>query len=145
MGSDEANIHFLLHSAVLVRELVQKELKPLGLGHSQARVLDALDRMGPSSQVRLADVLDVTAASMSAMSTRMISNGHLERRQDPDEKRSNILSLSESGVMLLADVRAAWHRVDDAIRARVGTELASTLFAANRELRDALGGQTPGE
>ena len=51
MKRNEANLHFLLHSAALVEDAVRRELLPLGLGPSQARVLDALDRMGEGRSV----------------------------------------------------------------------------------------------
>lgn len=145
MTCKEANIHFLLHSAALVEKAVHRALQPLGLGHSQARVLDALDRMGPSSQIELAQELKITAASMSTMTTRLLANGYVDRRQDPDEKRSNILRLSKGGVGLLSDVRSAWHSVDRLVEDVVGSKNADALFELALELRDAFGGRTPGE
>lgn len=38
--------------------------------HRQARILDALDRMGDASQARLAREFNLTAASMSTMFVR---------------------------------------------------------------------------
>ncbi|WP_299500264.1 MarR family transcriptional regulator [uncultured Roseobacter sp.] len=143
MSRKEANLHFLLHSAALVEDAVRRELRPLGLGPGQARVLDALDRMGPSSQVELAEECNITAASMSTMTMRLLAAGVIERRQDPNERRSNILRLSDSGIRLLKDVRAAWHAVDDIVQQAVGAEKAAALADLAHDLRDALGGRTP--
>lgn len=143
MKRNEANLHFLLHSAALVEDAVRRELLPLGLGPSQARVLDALDRMGPSSQVELAEECSITAASMSTMTMRLLAAGFVERRQDPDERRCNILRLSESGARLLVDVRAAWDAVDRVVEDAIGQEKAATIAELTCDLRNALGGRTP--
>lgn len=90
-GVTEANIHFLLHSAALVEKAAYRALQPFGPGHSQAPVLDALDRMGLSSQIELAQELCITAASMSTMTVRLLASGYIDRRKDPDEKRSSTL------------------------------------------------------
>lgn len=145
MKSNEAEIHFLLHAATLVKDLVRQKLLSLGLGHSQARVLDALERLGPSSQSELAQELNITAASMSTMITRMLASGYLDRERDPHEKRSYVLRLSEAGEFLLCDVRAAWLSVDEIVQDKIGAERAAVLFEVARELRNSLGGQTPGE
>ncbi|WP_299546741.1 MarR family transcriptional regulator [uncultured Tateyamaria sp.] len=145
MTRKEPNLHFLLHSAALVEDVVRHELRPLGVGHSQARVLDALDRMGPSSQIELADECNITAASMSTMTMRLLASGFIVRRQDPNEKRSNILRLSKTGASLLSDVRAIWHKVDRIIEGVIGADKAATIFKTAEELRDALGGRTAGE
>lgn len=143
MTREEANIHFLLHSASLVRELIRLELQPLGVGHSQARVLDALDRMGPSSQAELAKELGITPPSMSTLTIRMIANGHIDRQVDSNEKRSNVLRLSEAGAGLLLQIRDAWHRVDRMVQDKLGVEKTKFFFEASHALRDALGGRTP--
>lgn len=143
MEHNEANIHFLLHAAALVGDVVKHELSMLGIGHSQARMLDALDRMGPSSQARLAEELDITAPSMSTLTTRMIAGGQIDRHADPHEKRSNVISLSDKGERLLADIRAAWLRVDQIVEEKLGREQAAGFFTASRSLRDSLGGRSP--
>ena len=144
MKRKEADLHFLLHSAALVEDAVRRALMPLGLGPSQARVLDALDRMGQASQAELAQDCNITAASMSTMTMRLLAAGFIERRKDPNERRSNILRLSDKGRLLMTEIRTAWETVDRLIGGAVGEEKAAHIAALTRELRDALGGRTPG-
>lgn len=144
MQHDRFAFHLLLHSADLVEERLRHRLAPLGVRPRQARVLEALDRMGAVSQTDLAREFGVTAASMSTMTARLIASGFVLREPDPAELRSNVLRLSETGHALLDDIRAAWADIDRAIIEALGPEEARTLAALARELRDALGGRAPG-
>ncbi|MEP0454506.1 MAG: MarR family winged helix-turn-helix transcriptional regulator, partial [Roseibium sp.] len=81
----------LAHCAHLLDERLRVLLKPLGLHAGQARVLHALNRMGKASQRQLADEFNVTPASMSQMTKRLINNGFIEVHSDPDDRRTSIL------------------------------------------------------
>ena len=134
----------LLHSADLVEERLRIQLSPLGITPRQARIIEALDRMGSCSQVRLAREFNVSPASMSTMTTRLIAAGFILRRPDDRELRSNVLSLTESGRSLLSGVFDAWRAVDDLIEGAIGADEAHVLSGIARSLRDALGGHPPG-
>ncbi|WP_417427205.1 MarR family winged helix-turn-helix transcriptional regulator [Hoeflea sp.] len=145
MQHDTFTLHFLLHSATLLEEQLRLRLTELDISHRQARILDALDRMGEASQAQLAREFDLTPASMSTMTVRLLQAGFISRARHPDEARSNVLQLSEKGRSLLSEVRNAWADVDRMIEAKIGQEKAEQLAALTRELRDALGGRVPGQ
>jgi DNA-binding MarR family transcriptional regulator len=88
----------LLHSAALVEERLRLRLAELGIPPRQARVLDALDRMKKASQADLAREFDLTPASMSTMTGRLLDSGLILRSPHPDEARSNVLQLSDKGM-----------------------------------------------
>ncbi|MBM2576352.1 MarR family transcriptional regulator [Jannaschia sp. Os4] len=134
----------LLHAADLVDDRLRERLGALGLRPRQARVLAALSRMEPISQVRLAREFDVTPASMSTMTARLIDGGFVAREVDPAEARAHLLRLTDRGRGLVDDIHAAWRDVDRLIEERIGAEEAARLTAAARALRDALGGRAPG-
>ena len=138
------NFHYLLHSAALIEKSLATKLAPLGLGPRQARVIDALDRMGPSSQVNLARECGITAASMSTMTSRLITAGYINCVTDAVEARRNTLSLSSRGLDLLNDIKKTWNEVDDDIKKLIGAEKTKSLTNLARELRNELGGNTPG-
>lgn len=123
---------------------MRHRLEPLGIGPRQARILDALSRMGSTSQVELAREFTVTAASMSTMTTRLVKAGLIARGLDPDSARSNRLSLTAEGDRMLDAIDAAWRETDEAIVEAIGAEKAAALAALTTELRDALGGHVPG-
>lgn len=145
MQHDDYKVHFLLHAAALIEETLRHRLANLGVRPRQARILDALDRIGEASQVELAREFDLTPASMSTMIARLLAAGYVARRIDPEEARSNIVQLSDKGRSLLDEVRVAWSDVDRVIEAKIGREEAEQLAHLTRALRDELGGRAPGE
>ncbi|MBY5933954.1 MarR family transcriptional regulator [Tateyamaria omphalii] len=133
----------MLHSADLIEQHLRIELEPLGLRPRQARVLNALGRVGTCSQVELARAFNVSPASMSTMTQRLVQGGYILREVDPDERRTNTLRLTEKGKALLSDVHAAWRNVDKIIENAIGSDNADQLADLAFDLRDALGGQPP--
>lgn len=144
MQSDSLRLHYLLHSADLIEDRLHHQLAPLGIKPRQARMLDALARMSRASQVELARAFDVSPASMSTMTARLVAAGFITREVDRHDIRSNTLRLSKKGSDLLDQIRAAWRAIDDVIENAIGPEKARELAEITLELRDALGGKTPG-
>ena len=136
--------HAHLHSGHLLEEELRSRLTGLGISPRQARVLDAMDRMGPVSQIELARAFHLTAASMSTMTSRLITAGLIEKARNPDATRGNLLTLSAGGRDALTAVYAAWADMDRLVQGLLGQDKARRLAALTRELRDALGGQPPG-
>lgn len=143
MRTDSFNFHLLLHSANLVGEQLRLKLADIGLSQSQARVIDALARMGAVSQVTLVREFGITPASMSTMTSRLIEAGYITRKVDPAEARSNIVELTPKGRDLLAHVYAAWREIDVLIKDTLGEENTGQLAELTRSLRDQLGGKAP--
>lgn len=100
--------------------------------------------MGTTSQIELAREFNVTAASMSTMTARLIAADLISRRVDPVHQRSNVLELTEKGQSLVDAVREAWSDVDRLIEELIGPDNARRLAELTYDLRDALGGRTPG-
>lgn len=121
---------------------LRARLLPLGVHRRQARVLDALGRIGKASQVTLAKEFDLTAASMSTMTTRLLEAGLIERQVDEHELRSNVLRLSNRGRSLLETIYRAWQETDREISEAIGSENAEHLAYLTCQLRNALGGFT---
>lgn len=134
----------LLHFAHLLEERLRVRLTPLGIQPRQARVLDALGRMGQASQVELAREFAITAASMSTMTSRLLKAGLIERHVDEQELRSNVLKLSTHGQRLLKQIYREWQAIDQEISGVIGAENAAILATLTFELRNAFGGSTPG-
>jgi DNA-binding MarR family transcriptional regulator len=136
--------HAHLHSGHLLEEHLRTRLAGLGISPRQARVLDAMERMGPVSQAALAQTFHLTAASMSTMTSRLIKAELIEKARDPESARGSLLTLSPRGREALAAVYDAWTDMDRLIEGLLGQAKAHSLAALTRELRDALGGRPPG-
>jgi DNA-binding MarR family transcriptional regulator len=145
MQSQSRNFHFLLHSAHLVEERLRKRLAPLGVQPRQARILDAVGRMGQASQIRLAEEMSVTQASMSTMIVRLVELELVSKSVDDKELRSNIVKLTKRGRNLLGQIYQLWAETDREIEKTIGLKDAKELTEITLQLRNALGGFTPGE
>ena len=137
-------LHPLLHSCNLLEDRLRNRLAPFGIQPRQARILAALDRMGPVSQVELAREFHISPASMSTMSSRLIAAELISRRPNQHTARSNVLTLTDKGREMLLAIHEAWHDMDRIIEDSLGVQKARMLAEAARELRNALGGHPPG-
>jgi len=140
----EFNFHFLIHTSHLLEERLRIRLTPLGIHPRQARVLDALSRMKDASQVTLAKEFDLSEASMSTMTARLLEAGLIERHVNQRELRSNVLQLSKHGETLLKEIYREWKQIDQEISDVIGTTNAMQLTNLTQQLRNALGGFSPG-
>ncbi|WP_405402717.1 MarR family winged helix-turn-helix transcriptional regulator [Paracoccus sp. Ld10] len=137
-------LHFILHAADLLDDSLRHRLAVVGVRPRQARIIDALARMEPASQIALAREFGITPASMSTMTARLIEAGHVMREVNPNEARAHLLRLTESGRGLLAEIHAAWRDIDQLIEDTIGAQGAAELTEHTRALRDGLGGHAPG-
>jgi DNA-binding MarR family transcriptional regulator len=145
MQSQSRNFHFLLHAAHLVEEGLRKRLAPLGVQPRQARILDAIGRMGQVSQIRLAEEVSVTSASMSTMIVRLAELGFITKTTDTEELRSNAVALTPRGKNLLEGIYRIWAETDREIEGKMGLKNAASMTELTLHLRNVLGGFTPGD
>ena len=138
-----AKFHSLLHSADLLDKQLSALLTPLGIRPRQARILDALSRMGEVSHKALADSFSVTPGSMSTMIDRMEKAGLVRHRASRMDRRVELVSLTKHGAKTLEDVWIVWAQLDDIIFDKLGGEKVTQLTVLTRELKYALGGQVP--
>src|ERR1700749_4779685 len=75
---------------------------PLNL--AQAKALVRLEKNEGVSQARLAELTDVDAMTMVRILDRMESEGLLERRPDPADRRARCLYLTAKARPLLAEI-----------------------------------------
>jgi len=138
-----ADLHPILHSATLLEKRVETLLKPTGIRHRQALILDALWRIGPTSQRHLATQFDVSAGSMSSMTERLVALGFITQSTNPENRRSDILQLTPSGRAVLEKVWTIWQEANAVIIAALGDKGSETITYLASDLRDALGGSEP--
>jgi DNA-binding MarR family transcriptional regulator len=89
-------------------------------------VLGLLEREGAMNVAALAQRRNVTHQSMRVAAAQLVADGLIERRPDPDDRRSWLLSLSGKG-------RARVRRDRDTRAARIGELVETTLSAAEQQ------------
>lgn len=87
----------------LARKLRQQSLG--GLTPSQRSVLASLDRCGPITLSRLAEVEAVSRPAVSGIASRLEEKGLIERRPNPADRRSALVALSAEGRTVLQEGR----------------------------------------
>lgn len=103
------------------RQLADAALAEFGVSNSMAWCLIYLERLGPAArQTELAQAIGITQPSTVRVLDQLEAAGLVNRLQDPDDKRSNHLSLTEAG-------RAQFMRIE----ARL-TQLREQLFEGVR-------------
>jgi len=138
-----AKIHPFLHAATLMEKRVTALLRASGVRHRQGLILDALHRVGPTSQRHLAKEFGISPGSMSSMTDRLLALGFITRNTNADDRRSDVLELTPDGLAILTVVRDAWQDADDGIETALGAKKAAQFFALAAELRSAQGGHAP--
>src|SRR4051812_39532228 len=77
-----------------------------GLSLTAASALGRLQRHGPARLTELAAAEGITQPSMTALVTRLVAQGLVERGSDPRDGRAVVLELTPAGADLLARRRA---------------------------------------
>lgn len=100
-----------------MRAEARRQQQPF-LSLSQLRVLAFLERCPEASLSEVADYLDVSRSTMSAMIERLVQRSLVDRMEDPQERRRVILTLTTTGAEYL-------HQVCEVIRSQVAGVLAN--------------------
>ena len=93
-----------------------ERLQPLGLEQRQAGVLVRLAANEGQSQQAIAELIGVNATRMVFLVDELEKLGLVERRRNPEDRRSHALYLTDQGRAALAQVRAvtAEHEAESA-------------------------------
>ena len=92
--------------------LVQNYLTTLGLYMGQPRVLFALKENPGISQQRLSEMLDTTKEATSVSIRRLEKSGFIEREECQQDRRINLLKLSEQGYKVVVELRLNFDQIN---------------------------------
>ena len=114
--------------------LVEQVLQPLGLKARHYGVLVALDELGPRSQHELGDVLRIDRTTMVAIVDHLEGLGFVERRPQPEDRRSYQVWLTAAGSSALARARGAVAAADASLVERLSAPERRRLVRLLRTL-----------
>jgi len=84
-----------------------------GLSMQQFSIVMQLHHHGPASISDIGDRFETTSAAASQLAEKLVQSGYLERTEDPNDRRTRLLSLSPKGRDLIEQgMRARYHWVD---------------------------------
>jgi len=95
----------LADTARLMRRAFDARARQIGVTRPQWRVLSVLHRFEGINQGGLAEMLEVEPITMCRMVDRLQEAGLVERRPDPEDRRSRLLFLTPKAGALLSQLR----------------------------------------
>ena len=116
-------------TAHALRRAFDRRAAELGVTRAQWRALAHLERKPGLRQVELADCLDVEPITLCRIVDRLQEAGHVERRQDPADRRAWQLFLTPSAEPLLTRL----HEMADELSAEVFAGLSKQDIKIARE------------
>jgi DNA-binding MarR family transcriptional regulator len=133
--------YLMKHAYVRLADLTGSALAPFGISGRECAVLIAIDERAPLSQQEVARRMGVDRTTMVALVDDLEGKGLVQRRQDPDDRRKNVVALTEAGRTTL---RAATAATEQAER-RFLAPLPDADAAAFAEALRAVAFPDPGE
>ncbi len=105
-----------------IKDKFRKKVEKAGLMHGHAMVLHVLSNHENMSQIQIAKVLEIKPASISPILQCMQKEGSIERKSDPNDDRTILVSLTEKGVEQAQRVVKFWKEVEKEIFASFSKE-----------------------
>jgi MarR family transcriptional regulator, transcriptional regulator for hemolysin len=109
----------LVESSRLLRNYIDHRAKSRGTTRAQWIVLFRLRQQEGLSQVDLAEVLELQPISLVRLLDRLVEHGLLQRRPDPNDRRTNRLFLTRAGRQLVYDL--------DSLRDAIATDVLQDI------------------
>jgi DNA-binding MarR family transcriptional regulator len=115
-------LHVQRAARVLARRF-DDALRPFGLTNGQFSLLMSLNRPEPPPMAPVASLLSMDRTTLTAALKPLEKRGLLKVTQDPADRRSRILHLTEAGRELLAGAVPVWQQTHREIEQQVpGTD-----------------------
>lgn len=102
----------LIAVARLWRRAADRALDDCGLSHATAMPLVTLSRLGDNRrQGVVADHLGLEGPSLVRTVDILVADGLITRREDPDDRRAKILSLTDAGRARVVEIERIFERL----------------------------------
>ncbi|MCG5072311.1 MarR family winged helix-turn-helix transcriptional regulator [Paraburkholderia tagetis] len=124
-----------LHMQRAARNLARifdEALRPLDLTNGQFSLLMSLNRPHPPAMKDVSTLLAMDRTTLTAALKPLERRGLVSIAQDPDDKRSRLLSLTPDGHRLLAEAFPIWQRTHTEVEAQLSSSEVDRL---RRQLR----------
>ncbi|MEY8830010.1 homoprotocatechuate degradation operon regulator HpaR [Sedimentitalea sp. XS_ASV28] len=118
----------LLRARERVMGPIRDMLSGVGLTEQQWRVLRVLDEDGPMEPTRIAELACLLLPSLTRILQKLADKGLITRRPDDDDKRKQIIQISEAGEALIEAHLPASLAVLEQTKAQIGAERYEALL-----------------
>jgi DNA-binding MarR family transcriptional regulator len=122
--------YLLKHAQQRLVQAATPAMAPFGIDGRELAVLTVLSAGVPLSQQEAADQLRVDRTTMVSLIDALEAKGLVERRRNADDRRKNIVQLTETGLDCLRGAAGARDEVDREFLAPLGDALARDFIRA---------------
>lgn len=122
--------YLLKHAQQRLVQAATPAMAPFGIDGRELAALTVLAAGVPLSQQEAADQLRVDRTTMVSLVDALEAKGLVERRRSADDRRKNIVQLTEAGQQCLHGAARARDEVDSAFLAPLGDALARDFIRA---------------
>ncbi|MBY6382337.1 winged helix-turn-helix transcriptional regulator [Rhodococcus erythropolis] len=119
-----------IRAALRIRQIYAEALAGVGLLPNQHAILSTLEELGPCHQKELAKRVVVDPADIVAYLDGLQTNGHVVRERDPNDRRRQIVTITDTGREILAESDRALDEVE--------ADTFSVLSAKDRDNLDRI-------
>jgi DNA-binding MarR family transcriptional regulator len=103
------------------RRVVGQVLAAEGLHRSQYALLASVEQFGPLSQIALSERSGLDRSDVVRWVDELADHGLVERTRDPDDRRRNVISITDQGRHRLAVLDTRLGRAQDELLAGLST------------------------
>ncbi|MBO3735367.1 MarR family winged helix-turn-helix transcriptional regulator [Glycomyces niveus] len=111
-----------------MRKVASAALAGVGAHKDHFVVLASLAETGPASQAQLSDRTRVYRSDLVAVLNELAAAGFVQRAPDPEDKRRNVITVTEAGRERLAELDAVLEGVNEHIMAPLDEDERAMLF-----------------
>jgi DNA-binding MarR family transcriptional regulator len=119
-----------------LRAAHNEALRPLGLTIAHVAVAGLLADGGDLSQRQLLEIMDADKSTMVNLIDELESQGLVERRRHPSDRRAHAVHLTEAGRRRLVTIGELVSRIEDDFLAPLSTAERNRLKALLRRVAD---------
>ncbi|MEX0317903.1 MULTISPECIES: homoprotocatechuate degradation operon regulator HpaR [unclassified Ruegeria] len=126
----------LLRARESVMGPIRTMLSDVGITEQQWRVLRVLEEEGPQDPTRIAERACLLLPSLTRILQKLDEKGLIDRRPDPDDRRKQIIKITDPGQKIIHDNLTASIQAAERIRAHLGPDQYEALLDLLNELHD---------
>src|SRR3712207_4453271 len=126
---DGAALDRVLEVTVLLAADMERDLAARGLTGARTHLLWEVDRRGPSTQRVLAGALGVSPRNVTGLVDALVATGFVTRQSHPTDRRATLVTLTDHGAEVAADLVAGREQLAAQLRSEEHTsELQSRQY-----------------
>ena len=126
--------YLLKHAQLRLAELMASAMAPFEITGRQLAVLIAVDSRAPLSQQEVARRLGVDRTTMVLLIDELENKQLVQRRQDPDDRRKNVVALTDTGRTTLREASRAGDEAERLFLGSLSGDEAAQLRQALRAI-----------